>query len=178
MSIVEFIGFIITMGAMVLLFFKRVKEERHRLTHPDEMEEEGLPSDDPIKQFLRTLDGDDEEEEERKPKKVIRPPTPPVPMQMNQKKSAKKKALSNEFQFQSKLEKHRLNPNLAGFLPETSIDSRKLGSTLDDRYIESLYEVHKKESSSYGEKVINRLHSRREMMICHEILSRPKGLEG
>jgi hypothetical protein len=172
MSIIEFIGFIITMIAMSLLFIKRVKEERRRRDHPDEVEEEGLPPTDPMKQFLRALErSDDEQDEERH---MVQPPQLPLLMPTKQKRP-EKKALTREFLFQPQLEKHHLNPKLAGFLQERAIDSRKLSSSLDDRYTENTYEVHRKETTSYGMKVIDRLHSRRDMMICHEILSRPKG---
>lgn len=170
MSIIEFIGFIITMVAMVMLFFKRTREERYRRENPDEMEEEGLPPHDPLKQFLKALEGTYEEEEKEQ---NVRPPSPP-PMQVQQT-SAKKRPLSNEFQFQPKMDKHHLDPKLAGFHQKREIDSRKLGSSLDDRYGDSTYEVHRRESESYARKVVDRLHSRRDMMICHEIFSRPKG---
>ncbi len=147
MSIVEFIGFVITMLAMVLLFAKRKREKSHRRDHPGEVEEEGLPPTDPIKQFLVALQrGDDEEEEEEEeaPAPVVRrPPPPPAP----------KKALPNQFQSPSQLDRHHLN----------------------DRYTASVFEVHGKEEESYGAKLVGRLPSRRDMMIYHEIFSRSKG---
>lgn len=169
MSIIEFIGFIITMVAMTLLFRKRVKEERHRRNHP-EHDEEGLPPTDPMKQFLRALEqGEDEEEEYAHP---VQPPAPPTAVA---KKPMDKRISPNPFSFQPKLDEHHLNPKMAHFLQKREIDSRQLGSSLDNRYVESSYEVHRRASGSYAAKVINRLPSRRDMMICHEIFSRPKG---
>lgn len=153
MSLIEFIGFIITMLAMTLLFRKRVKEERRRRESPDDVEEEGLPPTDPLKALIKSLEFDSEEEEES----LQPPPKKEKPLQTS---------------FKPKLEGYRLNPKLAGYGKETAIEKRRFVSTLEDRYGSQEYEVHRRTTTSNAAKVVKRLHSRRDMMICHEILTR------
>jgi len=157
MSFIEFLGFLITMGAMMLLFGRRVKEEQRRRQNPDESEEgEGLLPTDPLREYIRTVEGSDEEEEEAPPKRKLRI------------------GLESDFKFQPDLDKHHLAPKMADYKESTKIESLDFTTSLDSRYIDHAYKIVDREKHSYGSKVIGRLHSRRDMIICHEIFSRPK----
>lgn len=154
MSLIELIGFVVTMLAMILLFGKRVKEERRRRESPHDYEE-GLPSTDPLKQFLKALSSEEEDDDEEDEA------LPQLPRSKKQDKRF--------------LEHPKLTAKPADYHNESNNDSRKKVSNLDHRYTDHAYEVHKTFKVSYGAKVVSQLRSRRDMMICHEIFTKPKG---
>lgn len=93
MSLIEFIGFVISLAALIFLFFRKVSEERYRREHPKEFEEQEKQKEQAMKEWLKKMnievDEDEEEEEEEEeeipipkpqPKKMInKQPPPPLP---------------------------------------------------------------------------------------------------
>ena len=84
MSLVEFIGFAISLIAIVVLYFRNRQDARYRLEHPEEfqgeeameVEEEGYP----LKDFIKKLEKELAEKEELK--HPLPPPLPLLPQRM------------------------------------------------------------------------------------------------
>lgn len=97
MSPVEIIGFIISLLALVFLFFKNKTEMK---SVPVEEEEE---DDDPLRNFMKTLEKEMREEE---------PPPPPPPPVILPRPQKKFKSTLEERKLKSKIEERKLKSNL------------------------------------------------------------------
>ena len=69
MEFIEFLGFIITMIAMVFLLARRAREEKRRRANPEAYEQEESEKEEELRDFLRSLD----------PNLELYPPKPPPP---------------------------------------------------------------------------------------------------
>lgn len=178
MTLIELIGFVITMAALILLFFKRKSEERLQRAYHEEDDEESqeIEEEDPLKEFWQSLNSGQDGIEK---KKSAAPP--PAPLASDFAKQTLKSKRPG-YQFQTKLQQHSLTSTLDDYHNKTAIEGRKIVTPAEQKYGTSeahgmaAYSLIKGKKSSYGLKVLNRLNSRRDMMICHEILSKPKGL--
>lgn len=74
MSLIEFIGFIIVMAAMIVLYAKRSWEERKRRMHPEQYADENEEQEQILRQFLLSLEGKEESVLKAEP-----PAPPPLP---------------------------------------------------------------------------------------------------
>lgn len=153
MSIVEFIGFLISFLAFIYLMFNRVIDEWLRGGKKRETSEDGESLED----FLKSLEGD---------MRVLDGKAPPPP-------PLKPKAVIREVK-----KKKDLPPVQSS---TSSFDSReeRTPSIMSD-YFEKLskgdaYEVLGKRKRSYGRALLASLHSKKEMVILSEIINRPKG---
>lgn len=98
MSLIEFIGFVISMGAMIFLVVKRWRDQWQRSKNPQEYAARERQEEEALKKLYRTLEGrhdeqeeddffDEEEEEHNRPilrqqkveAPVLPPPPPPMP---------------------------------------------------------------------------------------------------
>jgi len=83
MNLVEFIIFFVTMFLLFLLFLKRAAEEKYRVEHPEEFEEERLEEEAALREFLQALDVEIEEPKPPRPPKSptekLKPKASPKP---------------------------------------------------------------------------------------------------
>jgi hypothetical protein len=174
MDLIEFIGFIISITAIVFLMGRSLWEQYQRRVHPEWVEQQRLKQEAQLKQFLRGLEieSDDEEEEEEEVEEDFEPPkkkAEPPPAPLFQKKR------STEYGFRPKLEK---------FKQESKIEQRQFRSALEDRAVQSYgsvnqdllvkheYKTFIRSTPSRAKKLL-KAQGRKEMMQFHEILSKP-----
>ena len=187
MDISQIIGFIISVLAILYIVTKRVKEERLRKEHPEEYEKEQQKQEANLKQFLKSLDVEMED------KKMNPPPKPVQKLTASQaSKTVKKENLppkpqrivSDEFIYKSDLDNVHL---------KNDISQRKIHSHIEDKYTDiygervvsvdlrevsnRTYEVIQKIRVSRGEKLLQSMPTKKNMVILYEIYGTPKGLQ-
>lgn len=85
MTLIEFIGFLITLTAMTFLVFRNAWEQRRKRSHPEEYRSEKDKQEQTLKEFLKSLDVDMKETDEEEPEEEeieeieYRPMPPPKP---------------------------------------------------------------------------------------------------
>lgn len=180
MDFSEIIGFLIAVAALIYMFIKRAQDARRRSENKEEDEEHG--HEDRLKDFLKSLEIDmDESEDFRPPPKVSKPK--PVPVYREEPRIIeKKKPLHEDFKFRSDLE---------DFQMKTNIEERKLKVNIKNRY-EANYGDHLVRPEFRGEKMphligykkasriknlIRDLPSKKDLILLHEILEKPKGFK-
>lgn len=104
MSLIDLIGFVISLLALIFLFFRNTYTSRMSNEEREELEraESELPEEHPLQNFLKALEGEIIEEEE---KRVVRAPPPPVVMSNLQ--TRKLKSSLADYHLTSKLSKYR-----------------------------------------------------------------------
>jgi hypothetical protein len=147
MSLIEFIGFIITICALFFLVIKRKWEERRKREHPEEEHRKELQQKAHLKRYLKSLDLDVEEEEEND--KVL-----PSHLSSFQPSYPKKKD-----PLPLKISQPQLTPYIN---PKV-------------RNLAEGYHAIVKVKSSRGHGLVKRLPSKQEMIIYQEIMNPPLG---
>lgn len=175
MSPVEFIGFLISFLALIFLFFKNKREiNANRELH----EEEEMGEDDPLKEFLKTLDHQEEAYPSAPPEKRYIPP-PKEPKRRNIPEGSFSSL--DTHRLETNVEKRKLTTNIEARKLKTNIENRSIGlgirnrSVLLDKSMKAEeFRALPKESRSAGQ--LGNLDSLRQMVIYHEIWDKPKGL--
>ena len=171
----EFIGFIISVFALIYLFFKQQSIVKYRQNHQEKINDE-FDEDESLDEILSIFG------KETRGKKEVKTPPPPVPPyrpsshQVN--KQPKKVAASS-------LENYRLS---------SQIEKRKIKSPLEGRQIKPSYAQSYEEVASevkvpylsLGEEriagpsrveiAVRRLANRRDLIIFQEIIDKPKSM--
>lgn len=182
-SISDYIGFIISLIAMLFLFFRRNKTE-DQSGHPGEAPKS---QDNALKDFLRTMNIDVEEEQ---PKPRFKPRSKPKQKEVVQPSTTLEKWRQHdaleERKLKSQIEERRLQTSIKDF--ESKVEQQKLESHLEHRYVDPFgernasktqgYEVIQRErNESRVQLLLERLPSKKNMVIIQEIMGPPKGLK-
>lgn len=164
----EYIGFFISLLAVIYLYFKQHSAASHPQEHPSgRMEREDL-EEDPLAEFIHTM------KHEAKKKSAVRPAPPPVSKQV---KPIRKGAASP-------LEQYRL---------ESAVEKRQLKSPLQNRQLKPSVREHIEEAPlrrpiplypsdkievkpSRAEVALKRLAHPRDLIIYQEIIDKPKSM--
>jgi hypothetical protein len=172
---VEIIGYIISVLALIYLFFKQQAVVRYRQEHPELFKDEELTEeDDSLREFLKAI------EKESHPKEsVVRAPPPPPPRKAPPppKKTPLTSSLK-EYHLKSQIETRRI---------KSPIENRRVKTPLVQRYeemphatvahpLDHLAEEVEETEPSRAKIVFLRLSDRRDMVIYHEILDKPKSM--
>lgn len=156
MDISQIVGFLISLFFFIFLMVKKIRSEHkpHRDLEEDQSEAR-------LKSFLKSLD-----DEEAKP---LPPPPPKIP----KKKPAPSK---NSYAFKSDLDAYKEKVDTFGF--ESKLQKNlDTSSIVSNRYLDSsTYHEIKRAKPSRAKKILSALKSKKEMVILHEIFSRPKSL--
>lgn len=153
MTFIEFIGFIISISAMVFLFARQTWENYRRRKYPEQYAEEVRKKDDALKELLKSMNIEVEEEEEiededdyvepvRRP-----PPPPPKPIQLKQAPQPKK---------------------------ETERLFQEYSSGKMDLSDKGAYALGKVNQPSRGKALITQFPSTRDLFVIREILGPPR----
>lgn len=178
MSPVELIGFVISIIALIFLFFRGRAIERYRQEHPEAFGNDSLSDEDPLKELLKSIDEDEDEDEESEVPIVVPKITKPKPI------AAKINPYRNEPL--SSIEGRHLITNIEKRKLKSEVEMRHLKSDLDDRRLatrlsnENLFRMEmadRKVGEPRISKTIERLPHLRDMVIYQAILGKPKGLE-
>lgn len=161
MSLIEFIGFVISMAALIFLFFKRVSEDRYRRKNPEKFAEEKLEQEKALKELMKSMHIGTEEEG----------PPPPPPRAMALQSPLKKVVVSTVHP--KKLEKY----SEKAAKEKENYEKRMLSKTYHKKTENApVYEVHRLTYNSRGNDLIQALPSRRDMLIYKELFGKPLAL--
>lgn len=176
---VEWIGFIISLLAMLYLFISQNSGQK-RGRFPDEQSEEEMQEEDPLKNLIREIENEGKKNEYRRHE-----PIPPPKKEKALAKKAhvvpKKREGIQQRQLKSTLEERRLKPT-----DLTDLDERRLSSSLLSREewarlyaIEDISHAHHDgliRKPSRARKILGKLGHPRDLVVYHEIMSKPLGL--
>ncbi len=128
MDVIQFIGFVITMLALIFLTIKRTREERRRKTHPEEFKGEKEKEEQEYRDLLRSLDLPippelDIETKKSPPNSLPRPP--PASSSAGWRAPEPKRMVQPSFKYQANLDaRHQ----------KTRIEQRNYQSRIDTRH--------------------------------------------
>lgn len=184
MDFSQILGFLITIAAILYMFIKRAKD-RHERSHTDEDDTHDEPHQaEKLKDFLKSLEIDMDESKDFKsaPKsKVSKPKPSPIYSEMPRPKH-KAETFQEEFNFKTDIENFKM---------KTNIEERKLKIGIKNDYEEN-YGEHLLSTQFRGEKIkgligykrpskikrlIHSLPSKKDIVLLHEVLDKPKGLK-
>jgi hypothetical protein len=158
MSIIEFIGFIISMGVMGIMYLRRMKAERYRREHPEEFPEEYDDEDEEMEAYQRSFHRRVEGERTA----AVVPPHPalqakkavPLAVKRTQAKPDKL-GLSDKSTFQT---------SMAGYRQASDGDNAS-------------YEVEYLRGDTRAKALIKQLSSPQDIILLKEILGPPKAMQ-
>lgn len=168
---VEFIGFLISLVAILFLFFKGSYDARQRRKNPpynfvDEDEEEEFDEDDPIREMIKIMQGEKEQ--------LIAPPPSKAQPPKEVRPAAKPQKYTSlaEHQLRSKLEDHKL---------KSTLENRRLSSKLEQRKVQpsmGTYDTLQRveQPPPRVATLLQEFGSLRKLVLAHEILSPPVAL--
>lgn len=170
MSLIEFIGFIISFFAFIILSLRRMKERKNQpLEAYEEEEEQSEDDDEALRNYLRSIGVEVE------PKRPPPPPPKPVPQR---KLPPVHRPLS------SPIENKRLVTNIESKSYASTIQEQRLESQVETRELVTstnapAYEVHITEQKQISgvDELINSLPSLGSLVIINEILGPPKAYQ-
>lgn len=167
MNLIEFIGFVISLAALIFLGAKRAKEEHYRKKHPEKFKEDEQTKETNLKQLLKSMNIDlMDDEQVLPPKPAPRFVYAPVPKLTEKPKSAIRKPIKRE---QRKTGDKAWMEHYRG--------ESKSAYHMQNRSSSKPYEViQTKVRPSRGAVLLKSLPSKKEMVILYEILDKPKGL--
>lgn len=184
MNILEFIGFIVSLITFIFLLYRKIRDEILRKNHPELEEQE---EQDKLQAFLDSLDMD-ESDQVVKPK-PLPPPPPPAPLNLSVKVRKDYKAyqpsLSSTLQAPPEVKKdYAFHANMDAYRQKSDVDLVSRGTTLEQRMKKSQvvskqyrsdegYHEIERAKPARARKLIASLKSKKDLIILHELLSRP-----
>ncbi len=179
MSGIEFIGFLISLIALLFLFYKKKQDEAYQKAHPEEFEDTELNEEDPMQAFLKSLEREAKQQQTPQKKPEAQPPAVPnrqpvlhplipksTPLLVKPKKTTPVSLES--YQLRSEIETRRM---------KSQIENRRLKSRLIEKEQEEQEEKERRIEISRAAQFVRRLPRLREMIIYQEIIDKPKGLK-
>lgn len=182
----DFIGFIISLLALAYLFFRRRGEARRRREHP-ELYKEDEQQEDALKEFLRSMDMP--VEDHPKPVRHPEPVQPKIKKAKVQTQQQHWRTNIEDRKMQTQIEQRRLQSAIDDRRLKTTIEERNLQSTLENRYADPYgqremvmgkeapaYETIQSSRKTRVQYLLERLPSKKEMVILQEIINPPKAM--
>ena len=168
----EYIGFFVSILALIYLFFKQQSSVTKRDGEPrSEFGEEDDEEDHSLLEFIQ------ESERKSEKKLPIRPPLPPLPPppQKQVKHIRKREALPLEqYRLESAVEKRQLKSILESRQLQPPVKKGSDGA--DQTVSKSKHADTISAKPSRAEIALGRLADKKEMIIYQEIIDKPKGL--
>jgi hypothetical protein len=162
MNFIDFLAFVITMLLFIYLSARQVWGSKKRMQESYDDEE---------------LDYEEVDEDNTMPSHKTPPPPPRVPPKLKAAKSQRKDTFAEGYEFKGSLE---------GYRQKSVIAERKLTPSLEKRY-ESAYEIgdahvdpyaiKQRAGISRGLHIVKALKSKKNAVILHEILERPRAFK-
>lgn len=188
MSIVEFIGFIVSLVAILLIMLRRNWEDRQRKNHPERYNDEA-DQEDALKNFLRALEGDMEEGKEIS-KKYSESPLPPLPILHKEEEEIPlertHRTVADDFQFQAKLDRFQRQSAIDSRHIKLDITSNRFEKFQGNQVVsqdmkgfsrETTYDIIDKVTTNRAREILTKPKTLQDMIVIQEILGPPKGLQ-
>ena len=190
MSFVEFVGFIISFGAMIFLVLRRFFEERQRRLNPEEYERKERIKEENLRRFMRergiAVNDDDDEDfpEEMRRKKTLPVKTKPQTKSQSSQNPQQAFIKLREAQKQQVLgAQQKKSPpafQQGNYGAETASAKKRNMAASDvehsmhhDFKPADSYEVIRVERITAANRLISGLRSPQDMVILKEILDKP-----
>lgn len=193
MSLVEFIGFLISFLALIFLFLKKKWEERKRDQNPEAYQKERGEREEALKKFLKSMGRDMEEMEAKEElvEEVEEETLPPLPVVkkeiaqvITQKAPSSYRSVQDDYKFQAKMDsfKQRSAVEERNFRPSIEngrfqeFGSEVVSAELSSKSMQDAYKISDEKKISRIFSSASHLAHQRDLMIYYEILAKPKGL--
>lgn len=172
MNFIEFLGFIISLAAMIFLTSKRFIEDRKRRLNPEEYARREEEQEENLRKFLKSMQMNPDDDEgvvhppNSKYRKQVQPPQPLIRLRepLKNQPILPKKALSSS----------------SSYGCETANDKKRNQAAAESSYFlhhdlkpAENYEVIRNERPVQGVKLINSLKTPRDLVIIKEIFDKP-----
>lgn len=174
MSFIEFIGFIITLIAFLVLSMRRTKEP------PSKSDEEGgSGQEEKLKKFLESLDSEMKEERHSSKKAMIEKKQ----VKIKPKPLKKQRQSAESPRYDTAMEDHRLKSNLEDhrFKSGLVLHQHSSDSIVSEAYrVKSTHAydiVHKSQEKSKGKSALEHVRKRKDWLVIAEILKKPKAYD-
>lgn len=158
MTLIEFIGFVISLAAMIFLVIKHFWEQGQRRRYPEKYAEEQRKKEKLLSEFMKSLnlrenDDKDEEDEETITEEIkyhpaAKRPSPPIPTLPQKRKGS----MSDSYR-------------------EEIVSSTFLKGEA------AAYDLNKKRRPSHASTILKSLHTPKNMVIIKEIFGPPKSMQ-
>lgn len=168
---VEIIGFIISLLALIYLFFKQQSINRYRQEHPEAFIEEEIEEDDPLKEFMKAIE---RQKAAREASQHVPPPPPKMAKQ------------SKQIPLYPSLEDYRMASQIENRQLKSSLENRRINSKLGQRFEELpshtlAPNLHYPGSGQLVGQTrvglaLKRLSKKQDLIIYQEIIDKPRGL--
>jgi hypothetical protein len=185
MDIFQFVGFLVSVAAIIFIFIRRALENWQRKHHPEEYTAEARKKHEALKQLMRDLGVEEQEEEEIEEEEILIKPNPP-PLRPENIRSIPQhtpgRTVQDEFRFEDRIRQRKLDTLVDKRHMQTEIEKRKpLFSedrlvSPDLKYHKDAYAFTQRVTLSRGRKLISSLRSKKDMIVLQEILDKPKSL--
>lgn len=185
MTLIEFISFIITMILVIYLSSRRAAQDRKRQLNPEQYEDEENANFQEMVRLLN-LSPEDAEALERELKGEPAPPPPP-PKAAPPKPRVQKKKVTRTLS-----DRYALRTNIENFKQRSKVAEREFDTNIEHRYEtprESIITQNlrvapekdpyalKRKNKVRINKILDSIESKKDMILLHEILDRPKALK-
>ncbi len=192
MDIVQFIGFLISVLAIMVIMGRKSRNERQRRQHPEQYMEKERKQKELLKQVMHDLGMDVEKEEEEEEeveelhpaikKRVAYAPPPGPDFSKMQTKAKPHIPFEDKYAFKDRFDDYHTETAIEKRRFKTAIEERNKFSgekivSPEYRHGPDAYTIRKRDEVARGTRVIGSLHSRKEMVILHEIIDKPKALK-
>lgn len=197
MSAIEFVGFVISFIAMIVLFFKQAIEKKRRQQNPELYEAIQHNKQKRLKEFLQALDvqherssaeDDDDDEWDDDDEESLAAPPPPVKLiqaQASKPLPKPQRSVYDGYRAQTKIEQLKSLPTIEKRpLPTNIGDSYKnrfVAGSIGDADLhrdvhQDPYALSAGLSNARVLGILNRLESAKDMVVLHEVIGPPKAL--
>lgn len=199
MSVIEFIGFVISFIAMIVLFFRRTLDRRRQAQDPALYAEMEKRREVRLKEFLSTLDvqhephrpneddeeEDDDEDEYVPPQARVAPKRPHsyTPIALNRPQQLPR----DTFLLRPSTEKNRTQTSFEKHIQHSSIEDSYRNRFLDTPaetaaknvdIHQDAYALKKTNQQNRVNAIVGRLESPQDLIILQEVIGPPKALRG
>ncbi len=184
MDIVQLIGFFISFAALMYMSIKRSREQKRRAEHPEEFEDEQREEEQAYKDLLAKLELPIPKELQHPSYKEHPPAVPKKARQASKgwKAPEVKRQVSPTFQFQAKLDARHQKNQIEQRNYQNRIDQRRdqfrktvVSESMQWEVETDAYVISDKQTIPYSREILSQLKSPIQMVLFHEILSKPKG---
>lgn len=176
MSFVEFLGFVISLAAMIFLSTKRFLEERKRRLNPEAYADEEEKEEEKLQAFLKSMNIDTEDEKEFQPPRIQKKQFKNKPPQQTIQKSDYSRSAPPI----RSVNQQSANQQLGNYGRENASEKKRSLAAEEANYslkhgikpAES-YEVIRLNNKTEVSSVLKSLKSPKEMLIIKEIFDKP-----
>ncbi len=193
MSFIEFIGFVLSLLLMTFIVIRNIWQSVQRQRHPQEQAESEVKKQTTLKQFLEALAGDMQEpvEHSRKTDAGRSLNTTPgrdrsIGERGDEPLDKPHRMLKDDFRFQTKMDKFQSKNAIETRTLQNAIEKREASFDFDNvvseelriAAVDSAYDIVASKRGARVNTILQRLQSKKDLVVYQEVFGTPKGLKG